>query len=151
MKDAQGRQLLLNRKKAPNQGCWSPIGGKVDLDYAESPFECAIREAKEEAGLNLTHADLHLFGLVTEKSFEGKDHWLLFLFSCHQSISGIPADIDEGSFGLFTYTQMESIPISQTDKTILWPLYHQYHNGFICLKLEYQNGRYQSFVEQSRT
>jgi len=48
LRDARGRQLLIKRRKAPNLGCWSPIGGKLEMGTGESPFECAIRETGEE-------------------------------------------------------------------------------------------------------
>ena len=56
MHDAQGRLLLIQRTKAPNKGCWSPIGGKLEMATGESPFECAVREVGEESGATVaTH------------------------------------------------------------------------------------------------
>ena len=51
--NALGHQLLIQRKKAPNLGCWSPIGGKLDMSAGESPYECARRETEEEIGLQV--------------------------------------------------------------------------------------------------
>ena len=45
--------LLLLRAKPPNRGVWSPIGGKLETSTGESPFECAVRETKEEKKLRL--------------------------------------------------------------------------------------------------
>ena len=59
--------LLLKRKKSPNQGLWSPPGGKLNMNIGESPYECAVREAKEETGMTLNNDDLSLFGYVSEK------------------------------------------------------------------------------------
>ena len=78
--NSQGQQLLIKRKKAPNLGCWSPIGGKLDMPVGESPYECARRETEEEIGLRLDDGDLHCFGYISEKSYEGEGHWLMFLF-----------------------------------------------------------------------
>ena len=44
--------LLIKRSKAPNKGCWSPIGGKLEMHQGESPYECARRETLEELNLN---------------------------------------------------------------------------------------------------
>ena len=48
--DAAGKFLLIQRRKAPNMGCWSPVGGKLETGIGESPFECAVREVEEEVG-----------------------------------------------------------------------------------------------------
>jgi ADP-ribose pyrophosphatase YjhB (NUDIX family) len=43
--------LLTLRKRAPEAGCWSIVGGKVD--FLETLDQCAIREAREEAGIEI--------------------------------------------------------------------------------------------------
>jgi 8-oxo-dGTP diphosphatase len=47
--DEHGRVLLTLRKLAPEAGCWSIVGGK--LEYLETLHDCALREALEEVGL----------------------------------------------------------------------------------------------------
>jgi 8-oxo-dGTP diphosphatase len=49
--DSQGRVPLTLRKFAPEAGCWSIVGGK--LDFLEPLEDCAIREAFEEVGLTI--------------------------------------------------------------------------------------------------
>jgi ADP-ribose pyrophosphatase YjhB (NUDIX family) len=49
--DDRGRVLLTLRKAAPEAGCWSILGGKVD--FLETVKDCAIREAYEEAGVSI--------------------------------------------------------------------------------------------------
>ena len=49
--DAQGRVLLTLRNRAPEAGCWSIVGGK--LGFLETLEECAVREAREEVGLEV--------------------------------------------------------------------------------------------------
>jgi 8-oxo-dGTP diphosphatase len=44
--------LLTLRKRPPEAGCWSIVGGK--LDYLETLEECEVREAREEAGLEIS-------------------------------------------------------------------------------------------------
>ena len=60
LRDKEGRLLLLKRRKAPNKGLWSPIGGKLEMSTGESPHEAAVREVGEEAGLEIEAGDLHL-------------------------------------------------------------------------------------------
>jgi 8-oxo-dGTP diphosphatase len=45
------RVLLTLRRAAPEAGCWSILGGKVD--FLETVKDCAIREAYEESGVRI--------------------------------------------------------------------------------------------------
>lgn len=47
----RGEVLLTLRKRAPEAGCWSITGGKVE--FMETLHETAIREAREESGLDV--------------------------------------------------------------------------------------------------
>jgi 8-oxo-dGTP diphosphatase len=49
--DEFDRVLLTLRRLPPEAGCWSILGGKVD--FLEPLEECAIREAREEAGVEI--------------------------------------------------------------------------------------------------
>ncbi|HET8924322.1 MAG TPA: NUDIX domain-containing protein [Candidatus Acidoferrum sp.] len=49
--DHAGRVLLTLRNLPPEAGCWSIVGGK--LDYLETLEQCAVREAREEVGVNV--------------------------------------------------------------------------------------------------
>ena len=138
--DERGRFLLIQRRKAPNMGCWSPIGGKLETSIGESPFECAVREVEEEVGEKIKNEDLHLFGMISEKGYEGQNHWLMFLFTCRHLINKLPATIDEGHFGWFTREEINDIAIPDSDKTILWPIYDQHHRGFISYRAECHPG-----------
>lgn len=129
-----GEQLLLRRAKAPNLDCWTPIGGKLETQIGESPFECAARETKEETGHVITPADLHLFGMIAEKAYEGEAHWLLFLFRCSQPIRALPPPMDEGCFGFFNRKAIDELPLPATDRTALWPLYDKHRDGFVALR-----------------
>jgi 8-oxo-dGTP diphosphatase len=49
--DELGRVLLTLRKRPPEAGCWSIVGGKVD--FLETLEQCAVRETREEVGLEV--------------------------------------------------------------------------------------------------
>ncbi|MDR2673754.1 MAG: NUDIX domain-containing protein [Opitutaceae bacterium] len=136
IENAAGEQLLLLRAKPPNLGAWSPVGGKLETGAGESPYECAIRETREETGLGLATGDLHLFAIIAEKSYEGSGHWLLFLFRCKKNIPALPPDINEGRFGFFSRAAMESLPIPATDRAALWPLYDRHRDGFVSIRAD---------------
>ena len=146
LKDQAGRFLMLKRAKEPNKGLWSPIGGKLEMPTGESPFECAIREAKEETGIDLTESDLHLFCMAAEKAYEGKGHWLMFLFDCFKPLERLPPGIDEGAFAFYTRAEIDSIAIPETDRRGLWEMYDRFHKRFVALKVDCQPGKPLEFV-----
>lgn len=47
-----GQVLLTLRKRPPEAGHWSIVGGKVD--FLETLEHCAVREAREEVGLEIS-------------------------------------------------------------------------------------------------
>ena len=132
----EGEQLLLLRAKQPNLGVWTPIGGKLEMATGESPFECAIRETAEETGLVITQEDLHLFAMIAEKAYQGETHWLMFLFRCKKTIGGLPADMHEGRFAFFSREKIRDLPIPETDKAALWPIFDQYRDSFVSLRAD---------------
>jgi 8-oxo-dGTP diphosphatase len=141
LQNAQGEHLLLLRAKAPNKGAWSPIGGKLEMAAGESPFECAVRETREETGFEITPGDLHLFGMIAEKAYEGSSHWLLFLFACGRPLPGLPPDISEGRFGFFSREAVDGLDIPETDRTALWPTYDSHRHRFVALRADCAPGR----------
>ena len=136
IENAAGEQLLMLRAKQPNLGVWTPIGGKLEMTTGESPFECAVRETAEETGLVVTQAELHLFAMIAEKAYQGDTHWLMFLFRCKKPIGALPPDIKEGSFGFFSRKEIQTMPIPETDKAALWPIFDQYHDRFVSLRAD---------------
>lgn len=70
--DEFGRALLTLRKLPPEAGCWSILGGKVD--FLESLEECVIREAREEAGVEIA---IERLLCVTDHRLPVEDqHWV---------------------------------------------------------------------------
>lgn len=122
LRDAQGRILLLRRLKPPNMGLCSPIGGKLDIAHGESPAQCAQREIREEAGLDIPIERLHLIGLVSEAAFEGRGHWLMFVYRVLGAVHLEPHDMDEGRLDWFKESELDGLPLPDTDRRIIWPL-----------------------------
>ena len=130
----KGDNLLIKRSKSPNKNCWSPIGGKLNMHLGESPYECARRETLEEINLDQKDGDLNCFGYISEKSYEGAGHWLMFLFKSKIQLETIPQAIDEGSFNFFSRSDIDALAIPETDRTLLWPYYDSHSNGFIGIR-----------------
>lgn len=122
--------LLMRRTQSPNLGLWSPPGGKLDQSGGESPHACARREAEEELGLQLLLDDLRLTGIVSERGYEGQSHWLMFLFEIQPRLSRIPPPHREGSFCFFAREALTGIPLPQTDREQIWPLFWRHRHGF---------------------
>ncbi|MEX2217243.1 MAG: NUDIX domain-containing protein [Phycisphaerales bacterium] len=122
LRDARGRVLLLRRLKEPNRGLCSPIGGKLDMASGESPAQCAIREIREEAGIDVPIERLHLMALISERNFEGKGHWLLFFYRVLGAVEVPAHDIREGRLEWFAPEEIEALPLPETDRRIIWPL-----------------------------
>ncbi|MEI6463503.1 MAG: NUDIX hydrolase [Verrucomicrobiota bacterium] len=141
IENSAGEQLLMLRAKAPNQGYWSPIGGKLETSIGESPFECAIRETGEETGHHVTAKDLHLFAMIAEKSYEGHAHWLLFLFRCKVPLHQLPPPFSEGSFAFYSREAIHTLAIPETDRNALWPIYDRYRDQFVALRADCTPGK----------
>ena len=71
--------LLLKRLKPPYAGMWSLVGGKIE--YGEHPAQAAIRETKEETGLDASEvAPRGVFSEVLELNNGEKRHFIAFIF-----------------------------------------------------------------------
>jgi 8-oxo-dGTP diphosphatase len=80
----QGEQvLLMKRKNAHGAGSWSTPGGH--LEYGESPEECAVRETKEETGVDIAAPR---FRAVTNDVFEAEGLHYITLWMEGEYLSG---------------------------------------------------------------
>lgn len=129
LRDDRGRVLLLERKKAPNHGLFSPIGGKLDMATGESPAMCARREVMEEAGLDLPIERFHLLGMISETAFEGRGHWLIFYYRVMGSVWVEPHDMREGRLDWHEVGSIDGLRVPETDRRIIWPLVRAHEGG----------------------
>jgi 8-oxo-dGTP diphosphatase len=136
LENRAGELLLMLRAKQPNLGVWSPIGGKLEMDTGESPFQCAVREIAEEVGLQVAESELHLFAMIAEKAYQGHNHWLMFLFHCRRPIDALPPDINEGKFAFWSRADIGKLEIPETDAAALWPIFDEYRDRFVSLRAD---------------
>jgi len=148
IENAAGEQLLLLRAKQPNLGVWTPIGGKLEMAAGESPLECAVRETREEARLEVRPEDMHLFAMIAEKAYQGETHWLMFLFRCKKPIAALPPDIVEGKFAFWSREKIKGLRIPETDASALWPIFDQYRDRFVALRADCSVSPIKITVEQ---
>jgi len=117
-----GRLLMIKRKNPPNKDLYSPIGGKIHLQGAESPYQCARREIFEETGIDSDKTKIKLKSIVTEESYNNKDHWMMFIFTGLFPSDSPPPECGEGEFFLVSPEDFTLLSIPDSDKRILWPL-----------------------------
>lgn len=105
--------LLLKRGKEPNKGKYVPVGGK--LDPFEDPYTAAIRETKEETGIEVDR--LQYAGVLIESSPTA------YNWQCNIYVADIPYQeapfCDEGELSWVTYAQIPELPTPPTD----WIIY----------------------------
>lgn len=143
--------LLLHRRRSPNAGLWSPPGGKLKQEVGESPHACACREAREETGMELLPGDLHLTGLVSESGYLGNSHWLMFLFEVRPRLRMLPPPHEEGEFAFVARADLEALPLPDTDRERIWPLFWSHRGGFFSAHCRCEpEGRNHWVIEESR-
>ena len=129
--------LMLHRVKKANdyhEGKYNGLGGK--LEPGESPEECAIRETREESGLELV--DPILKGFITFPNFDGVDDWYVFLFVGTQ-FTGEMIDSPEGDLEWIDDDKLAGIPLWEGDYIFLSWLEG---DRFFSAKFNYEDGRY---------
>jgi len=134
--DADGRVLLLHRRLPPNRDLYSPIGGKLEITTGESPTACAIREIEEETGLAAPVEQLHLTGIVSERGYRDEAHWLMFLFEWRDAVKLAPTSFREGRLDWHDPASVSSLPIPETDRDVIWPLFWRYRGRFFCVHMD---------------
>jgi 8-oxo-dGTP diphosphatase len=101
------------------------------MDLGESPYACACREAGEELGVGIRTAGFALTGLVSEHGYQGRTHWLMFLFEVKVKLKAPPPPHAEGRFQFFPRAALASLKIPQTDRERIWPWFWQHRGGFL--------------------
>ena len=101
------RQLvLIRRSEAPLAGYWAPPAGYVET--GESVAEAAVREAREECGLDIVLDDLA--GVYSQADVDV----LIVAYSAHSTGGSLVAGDDASEAGLFAAGQMPEQPVPAT-------------------------------------
>ncbi|ATB29012.1 NUDIX hydrolase [Melittangium boletus] len=108
----QGDQVLLaQRKSKPFQGMWVAPGGKIEP--LESPRECALRELREETGLDAK--ELTLRGIVTEVSGRPDWQWMIFIYVTRDFSGELLGDPREGTLRWWPIHEVKPPAIPESD------------------------------------
>lgn len=132
LENAAGEYLMLHRVKKKNDinhDKWIGVGGK--FEQGESPEDCALRETREETGLQLT--DYRYRGIVTF-DYEGRETEYMHLFTANRW-TGEQIRCDEGDLEWVSKDKVQDLPIWEGDR-IFFRLLAQ-ERPFFSLKLSY--------------
>ena len=126
--------LMLHRIKKEhdiNEGKWIGIGGHIE--FAESPEECLLREAKEETGLSLTSYKFR--GVVTFVSGDELCEYMALYTADEYEGELIPCD--EGELHWVKKSEVFNLNLWEGDKIFLKLLIED--APFFSLKLVYDD------------
>lgn len=132
--ERDGQYLMLHRTKKSddeNHDKWIGIGGKFEA--FESPYDCVLREAKEETGLTLT--SLRYRGIVTFVSDQMPVAEYMHLFTS-DAFTGEMISCDEGALEWIPIEDLLKLPMWAGDRIFLDLL--QTAEPFFSLKLVYE-------------
>jgi 8-oxo-dGTP diphosphatase len=96
--------LLLKRLNVHGAGSWSTPGGH--LDFGETPEECAIREAREETGLDIINIS---FKAITNDVFETENKHYISIWMEGEYQSGeavLAAPYESSEIGWFDWDKL---------------------------------------------
>jgi len=142
-----GDFLLLERNNEPNKGLLSPPGGKIHIHEAESPYQCAVREAFEECNIKSTESDWKLIGIITEKNYPNIGDIMLFLFKYKNLIEEKPKDFSEGKYHFIPQEKISKSNIPDSDKLFIWKFVLENKEKFFSIYIDCNQSPYKCNIE----
>ena len=119
-----GNVLLGQRKNAHGEGLWAPPGGH--LEYKETIEQCAIRELKEETGLQA----LELKTLTWTENLIEEHHYITF-FVIITKFEGLLQPLEPHKCSLWSWFKWDNLP-----SPLFSPFssFHANHRNLSCLQ-----------------
>lgn len=133
---SEGRTLMIRKARGHQKGMWNGLGGK--FEPGETPEECARREVREEAGLEV--GELRLHGVITFPLFDSENDWYVFVFSS-RDFEGQPASTDEGDLHWIRDELVPELELHEGDRIFL-PWLED--DRFFSAKFVYEHGQFRS-------
>ena len=108
--------LMIHRQKADeHRGFWLAPGGKLEKN--EAPIEAAIREVREETGLQIQPPDLKaVLSFPDDGDSPFGDEWQVFVFYTSFFSGELRTDCPEGQLAWIPREQLTELPMWEGDK-----------------------------------
>ncbi len=101
-------QLLLGlRKSSHGNGTWCPPGGH--MEFGESNEQAAIREAKEETGLEVLPENVRLLGVTNDFFEESGKHYITLNLGA-SDFSGSPRVMEPDKCAEWRWFDLDRLP-----------------------------------------
>ena len=148
IRNPEGKILLLNRKREPNKGFWSPPGGKLNM--------LAVNHLLNALGEKPWRKQIYFYGMRTfsfllmylKKNISVQEIGLCF-FDSRVTLDKLPNDISEGTFAFFGRDEIDNLKIPPTDHQLVWPLYDKKDDGFWGVRADFSKPEHKIKVEAS--
>lgn len=113
-----GTQVLLLEKGRPAflKGQWIGVGGHIEK--GETPLQAMVREAKEEANLEVT--EWTYLDVVGQRETPGaaQNSALIHMFVARTDLSCAQA-LTEEKIAVFSWKQLDQLPLAQSTRLII--------------------------------
>lgn len=139
--------IRKTRKGDMNLDKWLGIGGHFETD--ETPEECALRELKEESGINREDlSDFEYRGLVTFLSSEYPSEYMhVFTASVGDGFELPRKTCDEGELAWVELDRICDLPVWEGDKIMFGYLFNRNPRRFFTMKFRYEGDKLVSHEE----
>ncbi len=141
--ERDGKYLMLHRVKEKNDANhdkWIGVGGH--FENRESPYDCILREIREETALEFSREDMEYRGIVTFVSDEYETEYMHLFTVSKVPDDYTPPECDEGVLEWISKEKLLSLPMWEGDMIFLRLLDEE--RRFFHLKLVYSGDKLMS-------
>lgn len=135
--------------KANYKTHWSAPGGVIDV--GESPLQAAIREVKEEIGLDIDPEELTLYAVASRRSPEAMLYQFMFRARLYDDRLRA-VTLSDGEIEAYEFISRQVVLAS--DRQFVWSIQHWAEGGaggYVETVIEYDNGKRHETISQHIT